>query len=163
MTMYNSLFSADKQVGSMGKISSAMLIGQVTASFLGGLVAQYLSESLTFLVAAVAGLIGLVLTFLLPEPGSDRKEPLTVRSFVGLLGDKNLIFFSLMAVILQLAAYTGAFGFVPNILRDLGASNFLLGLATPPLRPCPERFPPGYRGCGSRAPSGSGARSWSGL
>ena len=130
MTMYNSLFSAERRAGSMGKISSAMLIGQVTASFLGGLVAEYAAESLTFLVAAAAGAVGLAMTLLLPEPREAKKEPLRVRSFVGLLGNGNLIFYSAMAILLQLAAYTGAFGFIPNILRDLGASNFILGLAT---------------------------------
>ena len=35
-----------------------------------------------------------------------------------------------MAIFLQIALYTGASGFIPNVLKDLGANNFVLGLAT---------------------------------
>lgn len=130
MTMYTNYYPADQQGNAIGRSNSMMLFGQVFATFVGGLIAQYFDEKLTFVVAAAVGLIGLLLCSGLEEEESKETKKPSLKQFAGLLKNADLIFYSLCAIIMQLAIYTGAFGFVPNILKDLGASNFMLGLVS---------------------------------
>ncbi len=130
MVSYNSYYSLEQQSKSMGIISTSMFVGQVIATFLGGIVATYFNEELTFLVSAVSAAIGIVLLSTVPEPPTEQKMPPKVADFVALFKNKDLIFFSLMAVLLQIGSFAGVFGFIPNVLRDMGANNFTLGLSS---------------------------------
>ncbi len=130
MISFSSGFSEKEQAKALGIASSGMFVGQVPATFLGGVIAQIWGERATFIVAIITAVLGMLLFTKISEPVIREIQPLKLRSFVGLLKNKNLVFYSLMAVFLQIALYTGASGFIPNILRDLGANNFILGLAT---------------------------------
>ncbi len=131
MTMYATKFKKEAQGDAIGRSNSMMLFGQVTATFLGGIIAQYFAEKLTFAVAAAVGLIGIFFCLKVYEPQvNEAHKTLTVAKFVSLLKNKDLLFYSACGILMQLAIYTGAYGFVPNILRDLGASNFMLGLVS---------------------------------
>ncbi len=129
MTMYTSYYSKQEQGSAIGTSNSIMFFGQVSATLLGGLIAQYFNEKITFVVAAAVGLIGLILCFQLKEEKQKTVKP-SLQKFAGLLKNTNLLFYSACAILMQLALYTSVFGFVPNILRDLGASNFVLGLVS---------------------------------
>lgn len=130
MIAYNSYYTREQQPQAMGLINSALYLGQCVATLLGGVIAQYIGERMTFAVAASAAVVGVLVLLRLPEPKPAIREPLKLSSFLTLFKNKNLLFYSAMAVLMQAALYAGAFGFVPNILRDMGANNFLLGLAT---------------------------------
>jgi len=129
MTMYLGYFTREEQPKAMGVINSAMSVGQVIATFLGGIIATRISESWTFGVAGVASIVGLAVCAFLPKPDIDKK-PLKISDFIETAKNHYLLFFSSMAILLQVAMYAGPFGFVPNILRDIGSSNFVLGLST---------------------------------
>lgn len=130
MISFNSYYTPEQQSKSMGIISTSMFVGQVIATFFGGIVASVIDEKWTFFVSAIASAAGVILLLLSPEPPTEEREPPRIRDFLSLFKDKDLIFFSLMAVIMQIGSYTGALGFIPNVLRDMGASNFILGLCT---------------------------------
>ncbi len=129
VTLYLGYFSRSKQTHAMGSISSAMNVGQMLATFSGGLIAMYFTTQLTFAVSGIASIVGLAICLFLPEPNIEKK-PIKVRDFYKLLKDKYLIIFSVLAVVLQIGLYASTMGFVPNILKDLGANDFILGLST---------------------------------
>ncbi|MBR6816366.1 MAG: MFS transporter [Clostridia bacterium] len=130
MISFSSCFSEEEQPKAMGLASAGMFIGQVPATFLGGVIAQMWGEQATFIAAIVTAVIGMVLFFGIAEPQIGDKQPVRLRDFARMATNRNLVFYSLMAVFMQIALYTGASGFIPNVLKDLGASNFILGLAT---------------------------------
>lgn len=130
MVSFNSYYTPEQQSKSMGIIGASMFIGNLTATFFGGIVASVTHERWTFFVSAAAGALGVILLLLSPEPPSERKEPPRIMDFLLLFKDKDIIFFSLMAVIMQIASFAGVLGFVPNALHDMGADSFILGLCT---------------------------------
>ncbi len=131
MTMYASYFKKEAQGEAIGRSNAVMLFGQVAATFLGGVIAQYFSEKLTFAAGAAVGLIGIFFCLKIYEPlDGQAHKTLTAAKLAGLLKNKDLLFYSACGILMQLAIYTGAYGFVPNILRELGASNFMLGLVS---------------------------------
>ena len=130
MIAYNSLFHREEQHRAMGLVTSAMYGGQCVATLLGGFLAQFVSEQATFFAASAAGLLGLIILLRLPEIKTEKRAPFKARNFLLLLKNRNLLFYSAMGILMQAALYTGAFGFIPNILRQMGANNFLLGLST---------------------------------
>lgn len=129
LMVYVSCFDSEQQAKATGTIITASLLGQFAATFLGGLIAQYADERWTFAVAAATALMGAAVTLRLPEPNIESTENVKLKNFAVLLRDRELLFYSAMAVILMMCIYTGASGFVPNILRSLGADNFTLGLS----------------------------------
>lgn len=130
MISFSSSFAEEGQAKALGIASSAMFVGQVPATFLGGLIAQAWGEKATFIASIFTALLGMLLFTKISEPAIRENQPLKLCSFIGLLKNKNLVFYSVMAIFLQIALYTGASGFIPNVLKDLGANNFVLGLAT---------------------------------
>lgn len=130
MVSYGSFFAAEQQSKSLGVIGTSMFLGQVIATFFGGIFAVFVGERWTFFISALAGAAGVLLISFLPEPQLNKKEPPKARDFAALLKNRDLIFFSLAAVVLQIILYAGANGFLPNVLRSLGAGNFTLGLSS---------------------------------
>ena len=127
---YTSLYPDEKQGKGMGLANSANSIGQVFATLIGGFVAQYIGIKVPFVVGMIAALTGTILLFFVREPQIEQKEKITVRRLVSMLGNFDLVFYSIMAAFLMLALYTGPNGFVTNMLRDLKATDFMLGFAS---------------------------------
>ncbi|MBR3294685.1 MAG: MFS transporter [Clostridia bacterium] len=127
---YTSLYPDEEQGKGMGLANSANSIGQVFATLIGGFVAQYIGIKVPFVVGMIAALTGTILLFFVREPQIEQKEKITVRRLVSMLGNFDLVFYSIMAAFLMLALYTGPNGFVTNMLRDLKATDFMLGFAS---------------------------------
>ena len=127
---YTSLYPDEEQGKGMGLANSANSIGQVFATLIGGFVAQYIGIKVPFVVGMIAALTGIILLFFVREPQIEQKEKITVRRLVSMLGNFDLVFYSIMAAFLMLALYTGPNGFVTNMLRDLNATDFMLGFAS---------------------------------
>ncbi len=130
MICFGSLFSEEEQPRALGVASSAMFVGQVPATFLGGVTAQLWGERATFLVAVGAAALGMLLMTRVEQPRSTRTQRLSAQDFWQLLKNRDLWFYSLMAAFLQIALYAGGSGFASNLLKALGANNFLLGVGT---------------------------------
>lgn len=129
MLTYCGYYPASEQSKGMGIIGTSMFLGQVIATFIAGILTMYIDERWTFLISSLAAVLGVIMLTVLPEPELEQREVPKVREFVSMLKNRDLIFFSLMAIILQIATFAGPFGFVPNLLHNMGANNFHLGLS----------------------------------
>lgn len=131
MISFSSLFNKEDSKKAVGIANSANLTGVMIATFLGGIIAQWFGDVYTFVPSIASALIAIIMIlFFIKEPEVNTDKKVKLRDFAYLLKDRNLIFYSVMAVFFQIAMYTGPLGFVTNILKDLGASSFMRGLAT---------------------------------
>ena len=129
MLTYCGYFPASEQSKGMGIIGTSMFLGQVIATFIAGIMTMYIDERWTFLISSLAAIFGVVMLAMTPEPEIEQREVPKIPQFISMLKNPDLIFFSIMAIILQIATFAGPFGFVPNLLHDMGANNFHLGLS----------------------------------
>lgn len=126
--LFASYFEEEDMPKALGYINAYNSFGQVTAMFLGGLVAQSQGQEYTFLLAAVVGCVGILLSFKIKETKIIDIKPLAIKDVFFIGKNKNLMVASFLAIIFQILTFTTVFGFTPIIAKDLGASNFELGL-----------------------------------
>lgn len=126
--LYASYFKEEDVPKALGMIGSYNYIGQVSAMLLGGLVAQRYGQENTFLLAALVGSIGILLSFKIKEVKVTQSKPIQMKDVFVIAQNKNLIMASLLAIIVQILTFATVFGFTPLIATDLGASSFELGL-----------------------------------
>ena len=127
---YTSLYSDEEQNKGMGLANSANSIGQVIATLIGGFVAQLIGIKAPFVVGMIASLAGIAILLFVEEPKIEQTEKLTAKRVVSLLKDFDLIFYSILAVFMMIALYTGPNGFVTNRLKAFNASDLMLGFAS---------------------------------
>ncbi len=125
-----SMFKGDDSAKSIGYISSVMKIGQVAATYVGGLIAFSVGTEYTFLYAGGAALTALILCLILKEERVIQREPLTLKSLFTVLKSKELIRNSLLAVVMQFMTFATVYGFTPVIAQAIGATEKQLGLLT---------------------------------
>ena len=92
MICFGSLFSEEEQPRALGIASSAMFVGQVPATFLGGVIAQLWGERATFLVAVGAAALGMLRMICVEQPRSTRTQRLSAQDFWQLLKNRDLNF-----------------------------------------------------------------------
>lgn len=126
--LFASYFEEKDMPKALGYINAYNSFGQVSAMFLGGIVAQSQGQEYTFLLAAVVGCAGILLSFKIKESKNIDTQPLVIKDILLIGKNKNLMVSSLLAIIFQVLTFTTVFGFTPIIAKDLGASNFELGL-----------------------------------
>ncbi len=118
----------DKQVKAQGVISASANIGKVVAALLCAFIAQFFGYEATFVVALITGVIGLCLMFRLKEP---KKEVLGKRSLkeqLLLVKNKELIFFSILAILSQLLCFAIPTTFTQVVAEEVGANSLQLGM-----------------------------------
>jgi predicted MFS family arabinose efflux permease len=125
---FASLFQPDQATKAMGIINAILNLAQVLAMFAGGLIATHFSQEYTFLVAAAGGVVGIALSFAAPEPEEHKRPALTLSGLLAMAKQRNLMIASLLGFCIQVLTYGGVFGFTPVAARQIGASNFELGL-----------------------------------
>lgn len=125
---FASMFKPDESSKAMGIVNAILNIGQVIAMFAGGLIASCLGQEYTFLVAAAGGVVGIILSFAAPEPEGEKRSRLTVAGLLTMAKQRNLAVASLLGFCIQVLTYGTVFGFTPVAARQIGASNFELGL-----------------------------------
>ena len=126
--LFSSYFETEETSKAIGLINSFTKIGQVAAMLLGGIVAQYLGARFPFLLGAVGGLIGLVLSKGVDENKDLSRETIEFSELLQVLKDYNLLVVSFMAVIVQFVTRSTIFGFTPVIAQNIGASEAQLGM-----------------------------------
>ena len=125
--LYVSYFPAKDMSKAIGYINAASLFGQVSGMLTGGYVAQEVDLTSCFLLGAVGGGIGLILSMLIEEDISPRKK-LSTKALNEVLHDVNLLRVSGLGIVLQVVMFVTIFGFSPVVAKALGADNFELGL-----------------------------------
>jgi len=122
---YNTNGDTVKTIGTLNAYNS---LGRVAALLLGGLVAELLGFSYAFLLAGVAGLIGLALSTGVVEKRPEAKQPPKISKLLSVARNKQLLCASILAILSQYISFSTTFGFVPLVATRLGATNFMLGM-----------------------------------
>jgi MFS family permease len=109
-------------------MNSLGFAGQMAGMFAGGLVAEWHGWSATFILAAAGAALGFGLSLGIKETAPSAAAPLRLSEAPAIMRNMHLLMAAVMASLAQLIAYGGLFGFVPVAAKNLGASNFELGL-----------------------------------
>ena len=114
----------------MAVIMSVNTLSLVTATFAGGLVAEYLGNNSTFYGAAGIGFAGALLLLTAPEPRIVSATRYSFSTLLGILKTPLLLRVSAIAITLQFVTFGVNFGFLPIHAENLGASKSEIGYIT---------------------------------
>jgi MFS family permease len=128
--LFSSYYEGSDAPKAIGIISSISSFGQMAAIFLGGVAAQYISARSPFLLGFAGAVIGIVLSFGIRENTDMHRVPLKLADLIQVAGDKRLMLLSILAVLAQFMTFATMYGFTPVAARQIGASDFQLGLLT---------------------------------
>lgn len=126
--LFSSYFDNAKAPEAVGIIGSFSSLGQVVAIFIGGIAAQQLGQQAPFMLAAVGALIALIMSFGIVEKQTYDRQPLKITQILLTAKDRDLLLFSVLAVLIQFVSFATVFGFTPVAAKQLGANSFQLGL-----------------------------------
>ena len=124
--LYSSYFTDDNK--SIGVMTACVFLGQLIAMFTGGLASDYISPKSPFLFAFFIGIFALILGIFFIDEKKVDKKPITKDDIILVSKNSTLILVSIIAIFFQLIAFATVFGFNPIIAKDLGASDFILGI-----------------------------------
>jgi MFS family permease len=127
--LYASYFSSHEAPKAIGFISAVNNLGQVAAMLAGGYLAQTIGLTSPFLLGALAGGAGIILSLFVREAEAAPK-PVNMKALFEVLQDCNLLRLSGLGIVLQVITFVTVFGFLPLAAQQLGANNFELGLLT---------------------------------
>ena len=133
--LFASYYPTGKISRSMAIIMSVNTLSLVTATFVGGILAEHFGNLSTFYGAAGMGFAGALLLLVAPEP---RPEPPTTgsgarysfNSLFSVLRSPLLLRLSAIAITLQFVTFCVNFGFLPVHAENLGASRSEIGYIT---------------------------------
>ncbi len=127
--LFASYYSQAESAKAMGLVSAVVICGEMVAMLIGGVVAEYYGQEQTFLLAAVVGVGALALCLAIREPaGLKSAAPLRLAEAATIARDRGLGLASILGFIVQAMSYATAFGFVPLVAKNLGASYAEIGL-----------------------------------
>ena len=125
--LYSSSYHGDQMAAAMSRIVVPQCGSQIIAMLLGAQLAGRLGELYAFLLAAAAGIAGLIVMSTVREQ-PPTGAPVTLRSFVRVARNRELITGTLLATIYQLVVWATVQGFVQNWARDvIGLTTAQLG------------------------------------
>lgn len=127
--LFASYYPQAESAKAMGLVSAVVTCGEMVAMLIGGGVAEYYGQEQTFLLAAVVGMVALAFCLAVREPTDLRSaEPIRLAETVAIARDCSLGLASVLGFIVQVMSYATAFGFVPLVAKNLGASYAEIGL-----------------------------------
>lgn len=122
-------YPQDEGGKAMGLVTAVVNFGEMTAMFVGGLVAQYYGQEQSFLLAALVAVPALACnTAIRDMPAKAAREPVSLSEIAAMARDGSLVLPSLLGLVIQVIAYGTVFGFVPLVAKSLGASYAEIGL-----------------------------------
>ena len=130
VVLFASYFSPAEAPKAYGIMNSVSFTGQVAGMFAGGLVAERWGWSAAFVLAAVGAMLGLILSLFVRESVPKAGTPMRLAQVPSIVRNFHVLLAAVMAILVQLLVYGTVFGFVPLAARNLGATNFELGLLT---------------------------------
>lgn len=130
MVLYMSYYSKTHQAIATSKIILAnnlgMLLAFVTSTFLYDIVGMRWICFFSF----TAGMIGCALSFFIHQMKPTKPQELTIMNLLKVGKDKNLLVFSILALIQQGVQMSSTMSFTNQIIKDLGANNTIVGLSS---------------------------------
>lgn len=130
VVLFASYFSPSDAPKAYGIMNSVNFTAQVVGMFAGGVVAEVWGWRSTFMLAAAGAMLGLGLSLFVRENVPKVGLPLQLSQVPEILRNHHMLLASGLAIIVQLLTYGTVYGFVPVAARNLGATNFELGLLT---------------------------------
>jgi len=128
--LFASYYPASNTSRAMAIIMSVNTLSLVTATFIGGLVAEYFGNLSTFYGAAGIGFAGALLLLSAPEPRIAAATRYSFSTLVNVLRTPLLLRVSAIAITLQFVTFGVNFGFLPIHAENLGASKSEIGYIT---------------------------------
>ena len=129
MVLYTNYFSANEQRKAMSKSilanATGIMLAFVTSTALHELLAMVNLNALGILTGGIG--VGLALTLEKPQP---KTEILSITTLLTVLKNKKLLLFSGLALVKQGVQLATVMSFTSQVVRDLGASNTLVGIST---------------------------------
>ncbi len=128
--LFASYYPAGNTTRSMAIIMSVNTMSLVTATFVGGILAEYFGNLSTFYGAAGIGFAGALLLLTAPEPRIISATRYSYSTLLGILKTPLLLRVSAIAITLQFVTFGVNFGFLPIHAENLGASKSEIGYIT---------------------------------
>lgn len=126
--LFSGYYPPGQTARAMGHISFVNGLSIMSASFLGGWLADHYGWLAPFYASAAFGFLGTVVSFALSEPAGAIPKRLSLRATSTLLRHPTLLWSSIVASLGMYTVFTSSFGFLPNYALTLGASKTELGL-----------------------------------
>ncbi|MCX7781816.1 MAG: MFS transporter [Negativicutes bacterium] len=123
-------YFAGQSAKAIGYLNFANFGGQFAGILAGSLAAQHWGREYTFVLAALGGAAGLLLSLFIEERAEVVRKPAKITELVAIAKNKNLLKASLLAVISQIISYSTVFAFTPVFAKQIGASSLELGILT---------------------------------
>jgi MFS family permease len=128
--LFSSYYPAGSTTRAMAIIMSVNTLSLVTATFVGGIVADHYGNLSTFYGAAGIAFAGALMLLSAPEPKIVATARYSFRSLLSVLRSPLLLRVSAVAITLQFVTFGVNFGFLPVHAENLGASKSEIGYIT---------------------------------
>ena len=124
-----SYYRAEESTKVMGSMSAANAVGRTFALLLGGLFAQFLGIPYAFLLAGIAGVVGLVFGAGVTEQRDIvQTQPPTFKDLLDVARNKQLLYCSVLGILAMYISFATTFGFTPMAAALLDASWMQIAL-----------------------------------
>lgn len=126
--LFSSYFSGEKLASRVSVLGVANTLGIMLANLSGSIIVRAFGYRAAFLLSAGVGTVGVILSLFVTENVPARRERPGIAALAGVVRDKNLLVLSLLAVFLQMAMFSTATTFTPEVAARLGADAVQLGV-----------------------------------
>jgi len=124
-----SYYKADESTKVMGHMSAANAFGRMVALLTGGLIAQFMGIPYAFLLAGIAGVVGLALSGgVVENRPSEGLAPPNLAGLLEVARNKQLLFCSILGILAMYISFATTFGFTPLAAAQMDASQIQLGM-----------------------------------
>lgn len=129
MVFYSQFFDEDKQHQSVGEIVAVNNFGILIGFIAGTLLYDRMGITTLCILSVTIACLATILAFLLPKPKPRTVYP-SVPSLLKGLGNKRLIIFSIIALILQGVIMSTCMSFTSQAAKLIGGTGFEIGLSS---------------------------------
>ncbi|NLY51470.1 MAG: MFS transporter [Firmicutes bacterium] len=128
--LFSSYFSSEDAPKAMGLATFYSNLGQILATFTGGYIAELYGWQAPFVLGAVFGLAGMLLSFQIQETRQLKRERVQISQLLVVGREKDLLIVSGLAVLVQYMTFATMYGFTPIYAEKIGAAATELSLLT---------------------------------
>ena len=128
--LFSSYFPAARTAHAMARVMAVNSIGVVAATFVGGIISDYLGARACFFAGVVAGGLGILTMLAAAEPKLTRQGSYSFKTFVRVARTPLLLVVAGIGILNQFVRFGGSFGFVPIYAVRIGATDSQVGYVT---------------------------------
>lgn len=125
---FSRYYKAEESSKAIGIINCCCFIGETAAMVLCGFISQEYGMKYTFIAAILTSAIGIILSFILPEEYSIKRQTILPGQFINLIKDGRLLVICVLGILCQLITCATIYGFTPLAANRIGANNLEIGM-----------------------------------